>query len=279
MRPRRALPVVAPALLVSTLMLSPASGIAASSAPEHTQAPASLAAKERAAAATGSGSGHAVAVGTGGAVASETTGASRAGLSVLKHGGNAIDAAVATAAALGVDDPYVAGPGGGGFMVIYLAGSNKIVTIDGREMCPRRCTPKLFLDKSGNPLDFELARHSGISVGVPGMVAQWAKATRNYGRHSLASNLRPAVRLARHGFRVTQAFHDRTLQALPEQPQALPHSRRQGASRRHTVPQPRPGEDLRADWRSWAVLPVRRSARQCDRPDRATSPRCQLGTV
>jgi gamma-glutamyltranspeptidase / glutathione hydrolase len=225
MRSRRALPVVAPALLVSTLMLTPASGIAASSAPEHTGAPTSLAAKERAATATGSESGHAVAVGTGGAVASETTGASRAGLAVLKHGGNAIDAAVATAAALGVDDPYVAGPGGGGFMVIYLAASHKIVTIDGREMCPRRCTPKLFLDKSGKPLDFELARHSGISVGVPGMVAQWAKATRKYGRHSLASNLRPAVRLARHGFRVTQAFHDRTLQALPDL-QAFSSSRR-----------------------------------------------------
>lgn len=101
-------------------------------------------------------------------------------------------------------------------MVIYLAQSKKIVTIDGREMCPRRCTPKLFLSKKGKPLDFELARHSGISVGVPGMVRQWAKATRRYGRHTLASNLQPAVRLARHGFHVTQAFHDRTLEALPD---------------------------------------------------------------
>ncbi|MBA2531479.1 MAG: gamma-glutamyltransferase [Nocardioidaceae bacterium] len=159
---------------------------------------------------------RAVAVGTGGAVASETVGASRAGRAVLKHGGNAIDAAVAMAATLGVDDPFVAGPGGGGFMVIYLADSKKIVTIDGRETCPRRCTPKLFLDKSGNPLDFELARHSGISIGVPGLVAQWAKATRLYGRHSFARNLRPAIRLARRGFAVTQNFHDSTVESLAD---------------------------------------------------------------
>jgi len=194
MRSRRTL-LVAPALLVSTVLLTPTTGAATGSGGSATgAAPAdrpSTTAK------------HAVAVGRGGAVASETTGASRAGLAVLKNGGNAVDAAVATAAALGVDDPYVAGPGGGGFMVIYLAKSHRVVTIDGREMCPRACTPHLFTDKAGKPLDFELARHSGISVGVPGMVAQWAKATRKYGRHSLARNLRPAIRLARHGFRVT----------------------------------------------------------------------------
>jgi gamma-glutamyltranspeptidase / glutathione hydrolase len=216
MRLRRTL-LVAPALLVSTLLLTPASGITARSGSVQPRADVNLAASGARAPTTSLSAGkHAVAVGTGGAVASETSGASRAGLAVLKNGGNAIDAAVATAAALGVDDPFVAGPGGGGFMVIYLASSHKIVTIDGREMCPRRCSPKLFLNKSGKPLDFELARHSGISVGVPGMVAQWAKATQKYGRHSLASNLRPAIRLARNGFRVNQAFHNRTLEALPD---------------------------------------------------------------
>jgi gamma-glutamyltranspeptidase / glutathione hydrolase len=208
MRPRRTL-LVAPALLVSTVLLTPTTGAATG--------PGGAGAGTGTAAASGPRAAkHAVAVGRGGAVASETTGASRAGLAVLKHGGNAVDAAVATAAALGVDDPYVAGPGGGGFMVIYLAKSHKIVTIDGREMCPRRCTPQLFTDKAGKPLDFELARHSGISVGVPGMVAQWAKAVRRYGRHSLARNLRPAIRLARRGFRVTQSFHNRTLESLAD---------------------------------------------------------------
>ena len=79
---------------------------------------------------------QAVASGTGGAVASMDFDASKAGIQVLKQGGNAIDAAVATASTLGDTIPFVAGPGGGGFMVIYLARSHKVVTIDGRETCP-----------------------------------------------------------------------------------------------------------------------------------------------
>jgi gamma-glutamyltranspeptidase / glutathione hydrolase len=77
-----------------------------------------------------------VAVGSGGAVASMDVGASQAGIDVLRQGGNAVDAAAATASALGVTIPFVAGPGGGGFMVIYLAKTHQVVTIDGRENCP-----------------------------------------------------------------------------------------------------------------------------------------------
>lgn len=101
-------------------------------------------------------------------------------------------------------------------MVIYLAKNKQIVTIDGRETCPQRCTRQLFLDSSGKPLNFELARHSGISVGVPGMVAQWAKATQLYGKRSFAQNLKPAIELARRGFRVDQTFHDLTVASLPD---------------------------------------------------------------
>src|SRR5205085_8876121 len=120
---------------------------------------------------------HPVAVGTGGAVASMDTGASRAGITVLRHGGNAVDAAVATAAAMGVTVPFVAGPGGGGFMVIYLARTHQVVTIDGRETCPAACTPAMFINpKTGQPLDYYYASDQPLATGVPSMVATWAKA-------------------------------------------------------------------------------------------------------
>ncbi len=168
----------------------------------------------------------AVAVGTGGAVASESVEATQAGIDVLKAGGNAIDAAVATAATLGVTEPSVAGPGGGGFMVIYLAGTKQIVTIDGRETCPAACTPRFFLDPAtGKPLDFELARHSGISVGVPGMVAQWAKAVRFYGNRTFAQNLQPAIHVATAGFPVSFNFHRSEVTSLA-QLQAFTSSRK-----------------------------------------------------
>ena len=146
------------------------------------------------------------AVGTGGAVASADLDASAAGIQVLKAGGNAIDAAVAVASTLGVTEPFVAGPGGGGFMVIYLAQTHRVITIDGREKCPERCTPQLFLDKSGDPLPFEEARRSGLSVGVPGQVATWVRAVEQYGNHSFADDLQPAIDTATRGFRVDENF-------------------------------------------------------------------------
>jgi gamma-glutamyltranspeptidase/glutathione hydrolase len=160
---------------------------------------------------------QAVAQGTGGAVASAELYASRAGIEILKAGGNAVDAAVATAAVLGVTEPFVAGPGGGGFMVIRLAKTNQVVTIDGREMCPSSCTPKLFIDPATDkPLPFEEARHSGLSVGVPGMVATWAKAVEKYGQLSFKAVLQPAIRVAKHGFTVSPNFVQQDQAALPD---------------------------------------------------------------
>lgn len=160
---------------------------------------------------------QAVAVGTGGAVASMDLDASKAGITALEAGGNAVDAAVAVASTLGVTIPFVAGPGGGGFMVIYLARSHQVVTIDGRETCPRACTRTLFLDpKTGKPLPYNFANHQGFATGVPSMVATWSNAIRRYGRKSFAADLQPAIRVAQRGFRVNADFRQLTRAALPE---------------------------------------------------------------
>ena len=166
-----------------------------------------------------------VATGTGGAVASMDLDASQAGITVLKHGGNAVDAAVATASALGVTIPFVAGPGGGGFMVIYLAKTHQVVTINGRETCPAACTPAMFTDPaSGQPLGYDYASDQPLATGVPSMVATWAKALSLYGNQSLAADLQPAIGVAEHGFRVDADFQQLTESELPEL-QAYPASR------------------------------------------------------
>jgi gamma-glutamyltranspeptidase/glutathione hydrolase len=153
------------------------------------------------------------------------TDASQAGIDVLKHGGNAIDAAVATASTLGVTIPFVAGPGGGGFMVIYLAKTHQVVTIDGRETCPGACTPAMFTDpKTGQPLGYDYASDQPLATGVPSMVAIWAKATSRYGRQSLAADLQPAIGVAQRGFRVNGDFRQLTQSDLTEL-RAYPASR------------------------------------------------------
>ncbi|HWE08036.1 MAG TPA: gamma-glutamyltransferase family protein, partial [Solirubrobacteraceae bacterium] len=140
----------------------------------------------------------------------------QAGIDVLKRGGNAVDATVATASALGVTNPFVAGPGGGGFMVIYNARTRRVVTLDGRETCPGACSSTMFVDpKMGKPMDYTYASDQPLSTGVPSMVSTWEAAVRCYGRMSLASDLQPAIAVARRGFRVNFDFQQLTESALP----------------------------------------------------------------
>ena len=81
--------------------------------------------------------------------------ATSAGLEVLRHGGNAVDAAVAVASTLGVADPFVAGIGGGGYLVYYNARTHQVSTIDGRETTPKPANANLFIDPAtGKPLAF-----------------------------------------------------------------------------------------------------------------------------
>lgn len=150
---------------------------------------------------------QAVAVGYGGAVSSVSPYATQIGIDVLRRGGNAADAAVAAAAALGVVEPFSSGIGGGGFFVYYDARTHRVSTIDGREDAPQAFTPTVFIDPAtGAPLPFDQAVNSGLSVGVPGTLLTWQEALERWGTRPLAQELGPAARLAERGFTVTGDF-------------------------------------------------------------------------
>jgi gamma-glutamyltranspeptidase / glutathione hydrolase len=146
--------------------------------------------------------------GTGGAAATVDALGTQAAIDTLKAGGNAVDAAVAAAAVLGVTEPFSCGIGGGGFMVIRTPGRT-VTTIDGREAAPASMTPRSFFE-GDQPLAFNAARFSGLSAGVPGTVDTWDEALRQYGTYSLSEALQPGIRVARDGFTIDQTFFDQT---------------------------------------------------------------------
>jgi gamma-glutamyltranspeptidase/glutathione hydrolase len=148
-----------------------------------------------------------VAAGRGGAASTVDVEATRVAIDVLRHGGNAADAAVAAAATLGVTEPFSSGLGGGGFFVFYDARTKTVHTIDGREAAPATMRENAFIDPAtGLPLEFQEARVSGISVGVPGTPRTWETALRKWGTISLREALRPAIKVADRGFVVDQTF-------------------------------------------------------------------------
>ncbi|WP_150285894.1 gamma-glutamyltransferase [Rhabdaerophilum calidifontis] len=149
-----------------------------------------------------------------GMVASQERHASAVGVEILKRGGNAVDAAVATGFALAVTLPRAGNLGGGGFMLVHLARSGETIAIDYRETAPAAATRDMFLDAKGEP-DSVKSRDSGLSIGVPGTVRGLALAHEKYGsgRFSLAQLLEPAVRLAREGIPVEDDLADSLLPA------------------------------------------------------------------
>ncbi|MFG1816502.1 gamma-glutamyltransferase [Kribbella sp. NPDC049174] len=162
-------------------------------------------------------------IGFGGAVSSVDPEATKIGLDVLRRGGNAVDAAVATAAALGVTEPYSAGIGGGGYFVYYSAKKRKVYTIDGRETAPAGMKIDSFVDPAtGQPRPFAQLVTSGLSVGVPGTLATWDSALRQWGSLSLRKALKPAADLADRGFVVDQTFRLQTLDNKPRFAQIVP---------------------------------------------------------
>ncbi|HEY1155997.1 MAG TPA: gamma-glutamyltransferase, partial [Arthrobacter sp.] len=152
------------------------------------------------------------ATGYGGAVSTVDPDASAAAIDVLSKGGNAVDAAVAAAATLGVTEPYSAGIGGGGYFVYYDAKSGKVSTIDGRETAPAGIKHDAFIDPAtGKPYPFtpELVT-SGVSVGIPGTPATWERALERWGTLSLKDALKPAIKVADRGFVVDETFRNQT---------------------------------------------------------------------
>ncbi|NKB90216.1 MAG: gamma-glutamyltransferase [Acidobacteria bacterium] len=139
-----------------------------------------------------------LAVGEHGAVVSVDGHATRAGLEVLRAGGNAIDAAIAVGLALAVTHPQAGNLGGGGFMVIYLADEDRYTTLDFREMAPAVAHAEMYLGEDGRPV--RGVNYVGWrAVGVPGTVAGFEKA-HEWGRMDWADLVRPAQQLAADGF-------------------------------------------------------------------------------
>ena len=151
---------------------------------------------------------HAVVAEHGMVLAQEKT-AARIGADVLRRGGNAVDAAVATGFAMAVSYPRAGNIGGGGFMIIHSRERGEDVAIDYRETAPAATTPRIFLGPDGKP-DSAKSRDSALGTGVPGTVAGLALALEKYGsgRFTLADLLQPAIELARDGLIVTDDSAD-----------------------------------------------------------------------
>ncbi len=128
--------------------------------------------------------------------------ASQAGLAMLQQGGNAVDAAVATTFAISVVEPYSAGLGGGGFLMLRLGATNEVKALDFRERAPLAATAKMYLDASGKVLP-KASTEGYLAVGVPGTVAGLAEVHRQYGKLPWKTVVQPAIALAKTGFIVT----------------------------------------------------------------------------
>lgn len=153
------------------------------------------------------------AVGDGGAVATEHVEASEAAITILKNGGNAVDAAVAAAAVQGVTRPYSGGIGGGGFMHVYLAEEDRFVVLDHVTETSENFGPDSFINpETGSLYPSAVRSSSGMATGIPGMVKAWEEALQEYGTMSLSEVLQPAIEVAEEGFAADPNFIRETLE-------------------------------------------------------------------
>ena len=141
---------------------------------------------------------HQPVVGERGMIVSQNHYATEVGAEILNKGGNAIDAAVATTLALSVTLPRTGSLGGGGFMVVHLAGENRNLVIDYRPVAPLKSHPAMF-----KGADDDTIWYSHLSTAVPGSVAALAHTLEKYGTMSWAEVIEPAIKLAEEGYAVT----------------------------------------------------------------------------
>lgn len=137
--------------------------------------------------------------------------ASSAAKEILLSGGNAFDAAIAAGFVLGLTEPQSSGIGGGGYALTLDGKSHRMLAYDGREIAPRIAHANWFIDSEGNPLPFREAQLSVKSIGVPGEVMLFYSIHRKQGQLSWKKLLQPAIRLAQHGYKMSQRLHDSLL--------------------------------------------------------------------
>lgn len=140
--------------------------------------------------------------------------ATQAGLSMLQQGGNAVDAAVATTFAISVVEPFSAGLGGGGFLLMYQAKSNEIKALDFRERAPLNATKTMYLDNQGNVRP-NASTNGYLAVATPGTIAGLYEVHRKYGRLPWKTVIAPAIQLAETGLPVSWRFVSATKTRLP----------------------------------------------------------------
>ncbi|RAI95128.1 gamma-glutamyltransferase [Algoriphagus yeomjeoni] len=151
-----------------------------------------------------------------GMVVSDHVIASQVGVDILKKGGNAIDAAVATAFALEVTHPEAGNIGGGGF-IVFLNSAGEVTTFDFREKAPLAASPTMFLDENGKIKDN--SNHRGLlAVGVPGTVAGLYQAHQKYGKLPWADLVKPSVELAKKGFTMSWGLYNAAVRVSDRDP-------------------------------------------------------------
>ena len=135
-------------------------------------------------------------------VAAANPHAAEAGLEMLRAGGSAVDAAIATQLVLGLVEPESSGLGGGAFMLVYNPETKRITSFDGREVAPASARPDMFLNAAGKARAKSEAIPGGLSVGIPGVVKMLWLAHEKYGKLPWAKLFEPAIKLSEDGFPV-----------------------------------------------------------------------------